>query len=420
MHVQDSLCRHCNSTLEICLADLGLMPIANDLPNTPEQNTNNHTPLKIMVCSLCKLAQTIDYKKSEEIFRDDYVYFSSESTSWIEHARRYVDDMRQRFALSAGSRHIEIASNDGYLLQFSKQHGMSVLGIEPCGSVAEVARQKGIDTWQKFFDAELADSIIDDRGLADLVTANNVFAHIPDVNGFALGIRKILKSTGIATVEVQHLLRLMQRNQFDTMYHEHFSYYSLIAATRIFEQAGLRVFDVEELTTHGGSIRFFLCHKDADFSTSPNVDRLFKEELDFGFDGNDVYLEFSNNIETLKEHLISLVTKIRADGKKIIAYGAPAKGATLLNYCKIGSEVIEFTVDKAPSKQGKFMPGVNIPILPPSAINGSGADYIMILPWNLSEEIIAQVVAASSYQGLFIVPIPTPRVVEGIVRQAAA
>jgi hypothetical protein len=413
-----ALCRHCNSKLEICLADLGLMPIANDLPDT--QNIPERlTPLKVMVCSQCRLAQTVDYKNPDEIFRDDYVYFSSESTSWLEHARRYVDAMIARFDLTPGSRHIEIASNDGYLLQFSKAHGLSALGVEPCGSVADAARAKGIETWQDFFGAELADRIVSSGGPADLVTANNVFAHIPDVNGFASGIRKILKPEGVATIEVQHLLRLMQRNQFDTMYHEHFSYHSLIAASRIFRAAGLRVFDVEELESHGGSIRFFVCRDDAGHPISANVDRILQEELDHGLDGDDVYLRFAGQIETLKGHLVDLVTGIRAEGKRIVAYGAPAKGVTLLNYCGIGADMIDFTVDRAPSKQGKFLPGVDIPILHPSAIAESDADFIMILPWNLSDEIIAQVVSTSAYQGGFIVPMPTPHVVHALTRQAA-
>lgn len=414
-----ALCRHCNSKLEICLADLGLMPIANDLPDA-QDTTTRLTPLKVMVCSQCRLAQTIDYKEPDEIFRDDYVYFSSESASWVEHARRYVDAMIERFDLAAGSRHVEIASNDGYLLQFSKARGLSALGIEPCGSVADTARARGIETRQEFFDAELAGKLLSSGGPADLVTANNVFAHIPDVNGFAGGIRKLLKPTGIATIEVQHLLRLMQRNQFDTMYHEHFSYHSLLAATRIFRSAGLRVFDVEELGSHGGSIRFFVCRDDADYPVSPNVGRIMQEELDHGLDEDEVYLRFASQIETLKADLVDLVKSIRAEGKKIIAYGAPAKGVTLLNYCDIGADIISFTVDRAPSKQGKFLPGVDIPILHPSAIAGSDADYIMILPWNLSEEIIAQVVAGSAYQGAFIVPMPTPHVVDAVARQAAA
>lgn len=419
MEDHGALCRHCNSKLEICLADLGLMPIANDLPDV--QNSTTHlTPLKVMVCGRCRLAQTIDYKQPGEIFRDDYVYFSSESASWVQHARRYVDDMIERFDLVAGSRHIEIASNDGYLLQFSKARGLLALGVEPCGSVADTAREKGIETWQEFFDPKLADTLVSSGGHADLVTANNVFAHIPDVNGFASGIRKLLKPTGVATIEVQHLLRLMQRSQFDTMYHEHFSYHSLIAATRIFRLAGLRVFDVEELGSHGGSIRFFVCRDDADYPVSPNVDRIMNEELDYGLDGDEVYLRFARQIETLKADLVDLVTGIRAQGKRIIAYGAPAKGVTLLNYCGIGADIIDFTVDRAPSKQGKFLPGVDIPILHPSAIADSDADYIMILPWNLSEEIIAQVVASSGYRGAFIVPIPKPHLVDAMARQAAA
>jgi hypothetical protein len=402
------------------MADLGLMPVANDLLDRTNPPPNDiRFPLVAMVCSECRLVQTIDYKAADDIFRDDYVYFSSASVSWLEHARKYVDTVTQRFGLDGQSRHVEIASNDGYLLQFSQSLGIATLGIEPCGSVATAACAKGIDTRRAFFNSALADELVAEGWQANLVTANNVFAHIPDVNGFATGIRTLLKPNGVATVEVQHLLRLMQRNQFDTIYHEHFSYYSLLSAKRVFEAAGLRVFDVDELPTHGGSIRFYLCRDDARIEVLPSVERVMAEEIAFGLDRDDVYTGFSHQISALRDGLLELLASLKRDGKRILGYGAPAKGATLLNYCGISTETLEFTVDKSPSKQDKLLPGVRIPILHPQMLEEANPDYILILPWNIADEIMAQIRAAFHYRGGFIIPMPMPRIIDSEISVAA-
>lgn len=420
MEYGDHRCRHCGTALEICVADLGLMPIANDLLDSVQPGHEEpKAPLVAMVCRDCRLVQTIDYKAANDIFRDDYVYFSSESVSWLEHARKYVGEVVQRFGLDQDSRHIEIASNDGYLLQYSQSLGITTLGVEPCASVATVARGKGIDTRQAFFSRAMADELIAEGWQADLVTANNVFAHVPDVNDFAAGIRALLKPEGVATVEVQHLLRLMQRNQFDTIYHEHFSYYSLLSAKRVFEAAGLRVFDVDELPTHGGSIRFYLCRDDGPFETLPSVARVLAEEIAYGLDRDEVYIGFSRQIAQLKHDLVQMLDGLKRDGKKVVGYGAPAKGVTLLNYCGISTDILDFTVDKAASKQNRFLPGVGIPILHPKMLESAEADYILILAWNIADEIIAQIRAAFPYQGAFIIPMPKPHIVGSVVSVAA-
>src|SRR5579859_64911 len=420
MEYGDHHCRHCGTALEICVAVLGLMPIANDLidRSLPSQEAPK-APLVAMVCVEFRLVQTIDYKAANDIFRDDYVYFSSESISWLEHARKYVGEMAQRFGLDGDSRHIEIASNDGYLLQYSQSLGIPTLGVEPCASVATVARDKGIDTRQAFFSQALAGQLVAEGWHADLVTANNVFAHVPDVNDFAAGIRTLLMPNGVATVEVQHLLRLMQRNQFDTIYHEHFSYYSLLSAKRVFEAAGLRVFDVDELPTHGGSVRFYLCRDDSSVQTLPSVARVLAEEIAYGLDRDEVYVGFSKQISQLKQDLVELLDRLKQDGKKILGYGAPAKGVILLNYCGISTGIIDFTVDKAPSKQNKILPGVGIPILHPKMLESEEPDYILVLAWNIADEIIARIRAAFPYQGAFIIPMPKPHIIQGVVSVAA-
>nr|WP_174296482.1 class I SAM-dependent methyltransferase [Sphingomonas bacterium] len=421
MHRTDHACRHCAAPLASCVLDLGQSPVANDLidPSVKEMRDGETYPLKIMVCDRCRLVQTVDLIDAEDLFRDDYVYFSSESTSWLRHAEDYVRAMSERFALSAGARHVEIASNDGYLLQYSRALGLDTLGVEPCGSVATAARAKGIATCQKFFSEALARELVADGGQADLVTANNVFAHVPDINDFASGIRELLKPAGVATIEVQHLLRLMQRNQFDTFYHEHFSYYSLLSAKRVFEQAGLRVFDVEELPTHGGSIRFFVCRDEADRPTSPRVASLLDEELAYGLDEDAVYLAFSQRAVALRTDLRALLGRLKDQGCRIAAYGAPAKGVTLLNYCGIGTDTIDFTVDKAASKQGKLLPGVRLPIRHPAALAVERPDYIVILPWNLTDEIVTQIGDSFDFDGSFITPMPTPRILPKVTRRAA-
>jgi SAM-dependent methyltransferase len=417
----EGACRHCGNAFSVVLADLGQSPVANDYvdpANAPAADPKYG--LKVVVCGDCRLAQTIDLKAAEDLFREDYAYFSSHSTAWLDHARRYVDDMTARFGLGEGSTHVELASNDGYLLQFSLKHGLRALGVEPCQSVADAAMEIGVETRVEFFGRDYAKKLVAEGWQADLITANNVFAHVPDVNDFAGGMFELLKPEGVATIEVQHLQRLMERNQFDTIYHEHFSYYSLFAAMKVFATAGLRVFDVEELGTHGGSLRYFVCRESASHAETPNVRRVLDAELAFGMDDDATYRSFAKDVEQVRTDLRAMLLPLKAAGKKIAAYGAPAKGATLLNFCDIGPETIDFTVDKAPSKQNKLIPGIRLPILPPEAIAEQKPDYLLILPWNLKDEVVAQVSATCDWEMDFITAIPTPTIFKGSSLQEKA
>ena len=406
-----SQCRHCRQDLTLVLADLGLSPVANDyvaIEGAPKADPLY--PLKVFVCSNCRLAQTFDTRRADEIFTEDYAYFSSFSTSWLEYAKNYVNTMKARFGLGPQSTHVEIASNDGYLLQFSKSDGLRTLGVEPCQSVADVAISKGIETRVVFFGEDTAKQLVADGWSADLITANNVFAHVPDINDFAKGIATVLKPEGVGTIEVQHLLRMMQKGEFDTIYHEHFSYLSLLAAKSIFESVGLRVFDVDEVEQHGGSLRYYVCRKDASHPTSPKVQKLLDEELAYGMDKDDVYNAWNEQVVETRRAFIQLMSDLKAKGKKIAAYGAPAKGCTFLNYCGVGAETIEFTVDRAPSKQNHYIPGVRIPILAPEAIIERKPDVVIILPWNLKKEIMNQMAEVKSWGGEFVTAIPHPKV----------
>jgi len=406
-------CRHCGHDLTLKLIDLGASPVANDYVD-PANYTKAEPfyPLETFVCRECRLAQTRDLLSASDIFRADYAYFSSHSTSWLEHARVYVEDMAQRFELGPRSRHVEIASNDGYLLQYSIKKGVSCLGVEPCESVALAARDKGIETRITFFGRATAKELVEEGWSADLVTANNVLAHVPDINDFVGGVKILLAPQGVATFEVQHLLTLMQRHQFDTIYHEHFSYLSLIAGLRIFAKAGLRVFDVELPETHGGSIRFFVCHEQASHAESPNVADVLARERAYGLHDDAIYVAWNESVKETKRALLELLISLKRDGKKIVGYGAPAKGVTLLNYCGVRTDFLDFTVDRAPSKQGRYMPGVRIPILPPEAIIEARPDYVLILPWNIKNEIKAQMAEIRSWGGRFIVPVPKATIEE--------
>jgi SAM-dependent methyltransferase len=411
--VAERRCRHCSGKFTATLARLGRMPVANDYvdPAAPPLS-DPRVELTVMVCGDCRLAQTLDFKDSADLFRADYAYFSSASTAWLDHARRYVDAMIARFELLPGARHVELASNDGYLLQFSRAMELTVLGVEPCSSVAQAAGVLDIETRIEFFSQDCANRLVDQGWQADLVTANNVFAHVPDVNDFARGMRDLLAPQGVATIEVQHLLRLMQRNQFDTIYHEHFSYYSLLAAKRVFEGAGLRLFDVEELDTHGGSLRYFVCRAEAKHVDTLAVQRVLQEELAYGLDTDAVYDRFAERIIRVRQGFRDLLLRLNAEGRSVAAYGAPAKGVTLLNFCGVGPDLIAFTVDKAPSKQGRLIPGVRIPILPPEALTEARPDYIVILPWNLKDEIIEQLAATADWKPEFITAIPEPMIID--------
>lgn len=404
-------CRSCNAPVTLELIDLGDLPIANALIEPEDAaKIDPAFPLRVMVCQQCRLVQTHDILEPEDLFRATYTYFSSHSSSWLGHARAYVGDMIARFGLKPGARHIEIASNDGYLLQYSLAAGLDCLGIEPCESVALAARAKGIPTRMEFFGAALGAQLADAGQRADLITANNVFAHVRDINGFTTGIKALLAPEGLATLEVQHLLSLMQNGQFDTIYHEHFSYLSLIAAQAIFARAGLRVFDVELTPTHGGSIRFFVCHDGAGHAQSPAVGEVLAAEKAYGLHEDAIYVAWGAGIKSRKSALRALLEDLKGSGKSIIAYGAPAKGVTLLNYCGVGGELLDFTVDLAPSKQGRFLPGLHLPILAPEVIAEKKPDYVLILPWNLSAEIQAQLAYVGEWGGQFIVPIPEPQI----------
>jgi len=406
-------CRHCGHDLTLTLIDLGLSPVANDYVDPANyMKAEPFYPLATLVCRECRLAQTRDLLAAAEIFRADYAYFSSHSTSWLEHARSYVDDMVGRFKLGPASRHVEIASNDGYLLQYSIKKGISCLGIEPCESVALAARDKGIETRIEFFGSAYANELREEGWSGDLITANNVLAHVPDINDFVAGVKVLLAPEGVATFEVQHLLTLMQRHQFDTIYHEHFSYLSLIAGQRIFARAGLRVFDVELPETHGGSIRFFVCHEQASHPESPNVADVLARERAYGLHDDAVYVAWNESVKETKRALLELLISLKRDNKKIVGYGAPAKGVTLLNYCGVRTDFLDFTVDRAPSKQGRYLPGVRIPILPPEAILEAKPDYVLILPWNIKNEIKTQMAEIRSWGGRFIVPVPKATIEE--------
>jgi SAM-dependent methyltransferase len=400
-------CRHCGAELTLQLISLGLSPVANDYVEPANyMKAEPFYPLEIFVCRECRLAQTRDLLAASDIFRADYAYFSSHSTSWLHHARSYVEYVSARFDLGAHSRHVEIASNDGYLLQYSLAKGIKCLGIEPCESVALAARNKGVETRVEFFGRKYAEKLRVEGWKADLITANNVLAHVPDINDFVAGVKLLLRPNGVATFEVQHLLTLMQRHQFDTMYHEHFSYLSLIAGQRIFAKAGLRVFDVELPETHGGSIRLFVCHADSSHCDSPRLAEVLAKECAYGLDRDDPYIAWNESVKQTKRDLLELLISLKRKSKTIAGYGAPAKAVTLLNYCGVGVDFIDFTVDRAPSKQGRYLPGVRIPILAPEAIFETKPDFVLILPWNIKQEIKTQMGGIRSWGGRFIVPVP--------------
>jgi SAM-dependent methyltransferase len=410
----DHNCRHCNEKLDLVLADLGSTPISNDFLR-PESVLGGepYYPLRVFVCRNCRLAQLQDFFKSADLFREDYTYFSSFSSSWLEHSKRYAEQMSKRFNLDSSSQVVEIASNDGYLLQYFKEAGLNVLGIEPSQSVADVAiKERNIPTEVMFFGEETA-RILVDRGItADLMAANNVFAHVPNITDFAKGFSILLKPRGVATFEFPHLLNLIQLNQFDTIYHEHFSYLSLLAAESIFKAANLRVFDVERLPTHGGSLRLFVCHLDDPRDEEPGLKEVRDLERNAGMDDDALYLNFAENVRETKRKLLDVLSGLKRQGKTIVGYGAPAKGNTLLNYCGVGRDFLEFTTDRSPHKQGLYLPGTRIEVKAPEAIEEFKPDYVLILPWNLKDEVMEQMKVIRSWGGKFIVPIPTATIID--------
>jgi hypothetical protein len=367
-------------------------------------------PLKVYVCENCFLVQLEEYVSPEDIFTE-YAYFSSYSDSWLQHAKKYTELMIDRFKLGSTSQVVELASNDGYLLQYFVQKKIPSLGIEPAKNVARVAVEKGIPTITEFFGVKLAEKMAREGQTADLLLGNNVLAQVPDINDFVGGMKIALKSRGVITIEFPHLMRLMEGNQFDTIYHEHFSYFSFIAAERIFAEHGLTLFDVEELKSHGGSIRIYGRH--VEDTTKPVTDRVREmkaQELQVGFDRMESYSSFAETVKETKRRILEILIDLKRQGKTIVGYGAPGKGNTLLNYCGIRSDFLDYTVDRSPYKHGRFTPGTHIEIFPPDRIKEDRPDYLFILPWNLKDEIIKQMAFIEEWGGKFIVPIPEPRI----------
>jgi hypothetical protein len=402
-----STCRCCAAPLSVKFADLGMTPMANSfVPPERAHGMEPYYPLCAYVCEECQLVQLAAFESPEAIF-GDYLYFSSFSESWLRHAEAYVTRMIERFALGPSSSVVEIASNDGYLLQYFKQRGVPVLGVDPAANVAEKAIAKGIPTEVAFFGAETARRL-QARGVRPvLMAANNVLAHVPDLHDFVEGFRILLAPEGVATFEFPHLLRLMDQNQFDTIYHEHFSYLSMSVVEALFARHGLTVFDVEELKTHGGSLRVFARHAANDaLARTPAVAAVRGAEQAAGLGKSDTYRRFAEGVVNSKCALLEFLIDARRSGKQVAAYGAPAKGNTLLNYGGIGPELISFTVDLSPHKQGLLLPGTRIPIRAPSAIVEEKPDYLLILPWNLKEEIASQMAVIRDWGGRFVVPIP--------------
>jgi len=410
---QGFCCRFCHAPLRTSFVDLGMSPLCQT-HIAPEQlhEMEPFYPLHAYVCDVCFLVQLQEFVSPAQIF-GEYAYFSSYSTSWVEHARRYVDLMTDRFGLGRDSRVMEIASNDGYLLQHFVARGIPVMGIEPAANVARAAVERGVPTTVRFFGRATAAEIAGEHGKADLLLGNNVLAHVPDLNDFVAGMKALLAPGGVITMEFPHLARLMAENQFDTIYHEHFSYFSFVAAQRVFAHHGLTLFDVEELPTHGGSLRIYARHtENAAVPVGPRVAELRERELLDGFETLARYVGFGEQVRATKRKLLTFLVEARNQGKRIVGYGAPGKGNTLLNYCGIRTDFLEFTVDANPYKQGKFTPGTRIPILAPEAIRAARPDFVLILPWNLRDEIAAQASYIREWGGRFVVPIPEVRVLE--------
>jgi hypothetical protein len=404
-------CRFCGAGLRFSFVDLGMSPLCESyVPAVRVNGMEAFYPLHAKVCERCLLVQLEEFVAADAIF-SEYAYFSSYSDSWVAHARRYVEMVVERFGLGGDSLVVELASNDGYLLQHVVERGIPALGIEPAANVAVVAREKGIETIVEFFGRELAGRLVAEGRRADLLAANNVMAHVPDLNDFVGGIGMVLAPQGVATIEVPHLLRLVEQNQFDTIYHEHFSYFSLLTARKVLEAHGLELFDVEELKSHGGSLRLYAQPAQTGCqAVSDRVGELTGRERALGFDTLEGHLSFSAQVHETKWRLLEFLIARRREGKRIAAYGAPGKGNTLLNFCGIRTDLIEYTVDRNPYKQGQFLPGTHIPIKHPEVLEQDRPDYILILPWNLKEEIVQQLAHAREWGARFVVPIPQVQV----------
>lgn len=403
-------CRSCAAVVHNTFVDLGMSPLANSYVQAGQLNQPEpFYPLHVRVCASCFLVQLEAVTRPEEIF-SNYAYFSSFSDGWLEHARMYTDGVIRRFGLNAESWVVEIASNDGYLLQYFLARGIPVLGIEPAKNVAEEAVRRGIPTRVEFFGELSARNLVACGRRADLIIGNNVLAHVPDLNGFVAGLKLLLGNAGVITLEFPHLMHLMEENQFDTIYHEHFSYFSLTAARYLFERHGLKVFDVEELTTHGGSLRVYVCHQDDEKPIGDRVRDLVSREKAAGFQKLDHYLSFEEQVKKTKRKLLEFLIAAKDNGRSVVGYGAPAKGNTLLNYCGVRSDFVDYTVDRSPHKQHLFLPGTHIPIYHPEKVRETKPDFLLILPWNLKDEVMDQMRYIRDWGGQFVVPIPTVQI----------
>ena len=406
-------CRFCDTPLQHTFCDLGMSPLSNKFVEPDDMYAQERFyPLHAYVCHECFLVQLAQFEDAAEIFDEDYAYFSSISESWLAHTRRYVEMMVDRFQFGPDSWVIEIASNDGYLLQYFKERGIPVLGIEPAANVAAAAEQIGIPSRICFFGVDAAKALCHEGLQADLLVGNNVLAHVPDINDFVAGLRIALKPDGLMTFEFPHLLQLISQHQFDTIYHEHFSYLSLLAVERIFAGHGLTLFDVETLPTHGGSLRIFVQH--AEGGRPANGERLEavrRDEQEAGLDRIATYTAFQERVQETKRAFLRFLLDARDRGERVAGYGAPAKGNTLLNYCGVRTDLIEYTVDRSPRKQGRYLPGVHVPVAAPERVFETRPDYLLILPWNIKEEIMEQMAGIREWGGRFVVPIPRVEVI---------
>jgi len=405
-------CRFCGSDLKHSFVDLGMSPLANSYVKEESlQKMEPFYPLHALVCGECFLVQLPECESPENIF-SDYAYFSSFSDSWLRHAKAYTGSMIDRFGFNENSHVVEIASNDGYLLQYFKEKNVPVLGVEPAGNVAKVAIRAGIPTITEFFGVKTATALAESGKKADLLLGNNVLAHVPDLNDFVKGLKILLKDKGVITMEFPHLRKLMEMNQFDTIYHEHFSYFSFSTVHQIFKSHGLILFDVEELPTHGGSLRIYGCHaEDNSKAVTDRVDSLLEQERASGFRRLDFYLSFAEKVKETKRNILDFLIQAKKQGKTIVGYGAPAKGNTLLNYCGIKTDFIDYTVDRSPHKQGHYLPGTHIPVYSPDRIQETTPDYLVILPWNISDEIMEQMQSVKEWGGKFVTFIPAVKII---------
>ena len=408
MAVVERKCRFCGNALGVSVADLGMSPVSNDNIK-PEKLSAMEPfyPLHAYVCENCWLVQLEQFHAADELFSDEYAYFSSYSESWLDHAQRYSLKVIERFDINQDSLVVEIASNDGYLLKNFNEKGIPILGVEPCANVAKAAKEIGIPSLEKFFGVHTAEEMVADGVRADLLIGNNVLAHVPDQNDFVKGMKILLSPEGVITIEFPHLKKMMEFNQFDTIYREHFSYFSLVTVEKVFAEFGLVIFDVEQIPTHGGSLRIYARHdSDASKPVLEAVNNLRNEEIEAGFKDAEIYTRFAEQVKETKRKLLSFLIDAKRQGKAVVGYGAPAKGNTLLNYCGIRNDFIDYTVDLSPHKQGLFLPGTHLPIFSPERIRETKPDYVLILPWNLKDEVMNQMAHIRVWGGQFVVPIP--------------